>query len=54
MSLEKTFYLLKAAETRLGRLYAAMGLSSPSPIPATTTCSANWPAKRKCTASRSS
>ena len=27
MSLEKTFYLLKAAETRLGRLYAAMGLS---------------------------
>ena len=27
MSLEKTFYLLKAAETRLGKLYAAMGLS---------------------------
>lgn len=27
MSLEKTFYLLKAAETRLGELYAAMGLS---------------------------
>ena len=27
MSLEKTFYLLKAAETRLGELYACMGLS---------------------------
>ncbi len=27
MSLEKTFYLLKAAETRLGKLYADMGLS---------------------------
>lgn len=27
MSLEKTFYLLKAAETRLGELYADMGLS---------------------------
>jgi hypothetical protein len=27
MSLEKTFYLLKAAETRVGELYALMGLS---------------------------
>jgi len=27
MSLEKTFYLLKGAETRLGELYADMGLS---------------------------
>jgi rubrerythrin len=27
MSLAKTFYLLKAAEMRLGELYAAMGLS---------------------------
>ena len=27
MSLEKTFYLLKAAETRLGELYAMIGLS---------------------------
>jgi rubrerythrin len=27
MSLQKTFYLLKAAETRVGELYANMGLS---------------------------
>ena len=27
MSLEKTFYLLKAAETRIGDLYSLMGLS---------------------------
>jgi len=27
MSLEKTFYLLKAAETRVGELYSLMGLS---------------------------